>query len=148
MVSIICRDWINHFLAKGCSDASLSLFSSLSCPSLSFLCLLFLYLFCFSSLFLSSFLSLSSSLSLSSFFIPFCLSSLFCLLSFLCLSSFLCLFFYLFTFLPLKILFTFKKIFFIPFSQNNKVKYHILWMPSQIFCVLLPTNQLNLNKQQ
>lgn len=33
------------------------------------------------------------------------------------------------------------------FSQNNKVKYHILKILSQILCVLLPTNQLNLNKQ-
>ena len=53
-----------------------------------------------------------------------------------CLSFFLP--FYFFTFLPLKIL----------FSQNNKVKYHILKMLSQILCVILPTNQLNLNKQQ
>ena len=42
----------------------------------------------------------------------------------------------------------FSFVIFIPFSQNNRVKYHILWMLSQIFCVLLPTNQLNLNKQE
>ena len=56
-------------------------------------------------------------------------------------SVFLFLPFYFFTFLPLNF-------FFLPFSQNNKVKYHILKMLSQILCVLLPTNQLNLNKQQ
>ena len=121
-----------------------------SCPSLSFLCLLFLYLFCLSSLFcLLLFLCLSFSVfffyTFLSFF-SFLSSSLF-LYSFLSLSFFF-LPFYFFTFFTFKNPFTFKKIFFIPFSQNNKVKYHILWMPSQIFCVLLPTNQLNLNKQQ
>ena len=104
---------------------------SFSCLSLSFF---FLYLFCLSSLFCLSF-SVFFFYTFLSFF-SFLSSSLF-LYSFLSLSFFF-LPFYFFTFLPLKI----------PFSQNNKVKYHILWMPSQIFCVLLPTNQLNLNKQQ